>query len=90
MLEALACGSFPIAGDIESIREWIKDGENGMLRDPARPEEWSAAIVRAIKDKGLRSEAFALNQSLILERAERSTVASEAAAFYQAVLSRDE
>ena len=34
LLEAMACGCFPIAGDIESIREWITPGKNGMLIDP--------------------------------------------------------
>jgi glycosyltransferase involved in cell wall biosynthesis len=30
ILEAMACGCFPVAGDLESIREWIKHGENGF------------------------------------------------------------
>src|SRR5581483_12442875 len=29
--EAMACGAFPIATDIEANREWIAHGENGFL-----------------------------------------------------------
>ena len=34
ILEAMALGCFPIAGDIESVREWITPGVNGILVDP--------------------------------------------------------
>jgi len=37
LLEAMAVGCLPVCGDIESIREWITDGENGLLVDPADP-----------------------------------------------------
>jgi glycosyltransferase involved in cell wall biosynthesis len=33
LLEAMACGCFPVAGDLESIREWITHGQNGLLFD---------------------------------------------------------
>src|SRR5574340_620393 len=29
LLEGMACGCLPVAGDLESIRGWVKDGENG-------------------------------------------------------------
>ena len=44
LVEALACGCFPIAGDIESLREWITPGENGLLVDPGDPEALAEAI----------------------------------------------
>ena len=34
LLEAMACGCIPVAGDIESLREWITPGLNGLLFDP--------------------------------------------------------
>ena len=37
LLEGMACGCLPVAGDLESIREWIKDGENGLLVDATDP-----------------------------------------------------
>ena len=54
LLEAMACGSFPVAGDIDSLREWINHGENGLLVDPGSPEDLADAIVSAIKDPDIR------------------------------------
>src|SRR5262249_50293047 len=34
LLEAMASGTFPIVGDLPSIREWIAHGVNGSLVDP--------------------------------------------------------
>jgi glycosyltransferase involved in cell wall biosynthesis len=34
LLEAMACGLFPIVTDIPANREWIVDGENGRLVPP--------------------------------------------------------
>ena len=33
LLEAMACGCFPVAGDIASLREWIEDGKNGLISE---------------------------------------------------------
>jgi glycosyltransferase involved in cell wall biosynthesis len=30
----MACGCYPVVGDIESLREWITPGVNGSLIDP--------------------------------------------------------
>ena len=48
LLEAIACGCFPIAGNIESIHEWIRDSENGLLVDPTDPQALAQAIIIAI------------------------------------------
>jgi hypothetical protein len=82
VLEALACGCFPVAGDLESIREWITPGENGLLVDAASPASISAGILTAIEDPGLRARARAINLNLISERADYAKVMPEAEAFY--------
>jgi len=69
LLEGMACGAFPIAGNIESVREWIDDGENGFLCDPANPESLATTIVRALDDAELRRKAKIHNQQLITDRA---------------------
>ena len=48
LLEGLASGCFPIAGDIESIREWITPGVNGLLVDPGDPTALAEAIMQAL------------------------------------------
>jgi glycosyltransferase involved in cell wall biosynthesis len=85
LLEGMACGCFPIAGDLDSIREWICDGENGFLVDSGNPSALAAAIIRAIKDKDLRSKAAGLNREIIAERAEYARNMARVEEFYQNV-----
>jgi glycosyltransferase involved in cell wall biosynthesis len=82
LLEALACGCFPIAGDIESLREWITPGENGLLVDPGDPQALAQAILLALNEPGLRAQAQEQNLHLIDQKAEYEKVMREAARFY--------
>jgi glycosyltransferase involved in cell wall biosynthesis len=86
LLEAMACGCFPIAGDIESIREWITHGENGLLCNPRDPESVANAVIRALGDKQMRETARAHNARLIEERAQYGTVMSQAEQFYSNII----
>ena len=83
LLEAMALGCFPIAGDIESVREWITPGENGILIDPGSPEQLANAILCAMGNEPLRRKAAEQNRQLILTRAEKSVVSASLAAFYR-------
>jgi len=86
LLEAMAVGCLPVCGDIESIREWITDGENGLLVDPADPTALADAILRGIEDESLRRIAANRNLEIILARAEVSTVRRQVAEFYGRVI----
>ena len=86
LLEAMACGCFPIAGDIESLREWIVPGYNGLLFDPADPQALSQAILTALESGDLRRRAQAYNVSLVAERAEYGAVMNRAVEFYRKLL----
>jgi hypothetical protein len=86
VLEAMASGCFPIAGDLEPLREWITDGENGLLVDSTDPRAIAQAISSAITDTALRKRSRTINLQLIDERAERETVMQKAERFYQALL----
>jgi len=86
LLEGMACGCFPVAGDLESIREWITDGENGLLTDATNPEKLAESIVRALKSKDLREQAAGLNAKLIAEKGEYSTCMSQVTSFYQRII----
>jgi glycosyltransferase involved in cell wall biosynthesis len=69
LLEAMACGCFPVVGDIESMREWILDGINGLLVDASDKKMLADAIVRALNEPALRSRAAEVNATLLAERA---------------------
>ena len=83
LLEAMACGCTPVAGDLESIREWIDDGVNGLLTDPQSPGRLAQSIVQAMANPDLRSRAAEHNRRLIAERAEYSAVMARAEGFYR-------
>ncbi len=83
LLEAMALGCFPIAGDIESVREWITPGVNGILVDPDSPEQLASAILCAMENSSLREQAAEKNRRIIRERAEKSVISASLAAFYR-------
>jgi len=85
LLEGIACGCFPIAGDLESIREWITPNENGLLFDSNSPQSIADAIINAIENKNLRSKAAGLNQEIISVRAEYKQNMQRAEEFYKKV-----
>ena len=82
LLEGMACGCFPIAGDLESIREWITPSLNGLLVDPADPQALAEAVLMAMENKDLRAQAAQVNEKLIAERAEYQHVMAQAEEFY--------
>ena len=88
LLEAMSLGCFPIAGDIESVREWIVPGENGILIDPDSPEQLANAILCAIGNESIREQAAEKNRELILTRAEKSVVSASLAAFYRQLIGK--
>ena len=69
LLEAMACGCFPILGDIASMREWIDDCENGFLVDPRNPKVLADAICKALDYPELIAEAVHKNLAIIKTRA---------------------
>ena len=79
LLEAMACGCFPIAGDIESLREWINPPQNGLLVPYDDPEVLALAILKAFDDK---SEVVKYNSDMISERASFNITMAAAETLY--------
>jgi glycosyltransferase involved in cell wall biosynthesis len=86
LLEGIACGCFPVAGDLESIREWLMPGENGLLFDPTNSQSIAEAVLAAIENKNLRLTAAGLNQNMIAARAEYEQNMWRAEKFYEEVV----
>ena len=82
LLEAMACGCFPVAGDVESLREWIEPGANGLLVDPGDPQALAGAILQAMDEPDLRQRAAEQNARLIAEKAEYGKVMHTAERYY--------
>jgi glycosyltransferase involved in cell wall biosynthesis len=86
LLEGIACGCFPVAGDLESIREWITPDENGLLFDSNDAQSIADAICSALENKNLREGAAGLNQKIISTRAEYELNMQRAEEFYTNVI----
>jgi glycosyltransferase involved in cell wall biosynthesis len=70
LLEAMACGLFPVVSDIPANREWIEDGVNGRLVPVEQPMKLAMTIIDAWNDESFRESAVRKNISLISEKAE--------------------
>jgi glycosyltransferase involved in cell wall biosynthesis len=86
LLEGIACGCFPLAGDLDSIREWITPNENGLLFDSTRSQSIADAILLAMENHSLREKAAGLNQKIIASRAEYKQNMHRAEKFYEKVI----
>ena len=87
MLEAMACGAFPVISDIESVREWITHGVNGLLFDPENPRELASCLTSALSDWPMRQRAQEVNLALVQERADYDKVMGNVRRFYASVIS---
>ena len=81
-LEALACGCFPVVGDIESLREWLEPERTGLLVDPREPRAAAQAVLHALRHPELRERARQGNIRVLKQRAEVNGVRREAQIFY--------
>ena len=70
LLEAMAAGCFPVVTDIAANREWILNGENGLLCSTHDSEDLANKIIRALENPNLREKAQAKNLEIIRERAD--------------------
>lgn len=87
LLEGMACGCFPLAGDLESIREWITPNKNGLLFDSNNPQSIADATINAIENKDLRGKSVGPNQKLIASRAEYEHNMKQVDEFYKKICS---
>ena len=71
LLEALACGVFPVLTDMPQNREWIDPMlDNGILVPLDQPQLLASALLRAVSNRALRIHAKKINRQMVLERAD--------------------
>jgi L-malate glycosyltransferase len=67
--EAMACGSFPVAADISANRNWIRDGQNGLLYPCGDEGRLAEAIVAALQKPEWRAFVISENWEIIRTQA---------------------
>ena len=68
LLEAMACGLFPIVTDNVANRIWIEDGKNDYLIPESNVSILAERICDAASRDSLRKEAGKMNRSLVEEK----------------------
>lgn len=87
LLEAMALGCFPVVGDIESLREWIVPGVNGLLIESDSPQALADAMLLSLQRDEMRESAAQINRRLVEERAEVGMLRSQLELFYRSAIS---
>lgn len=71
LLEAMACGLFPIISDIPQNREWVASGDsNGILVELDNPDKLATALLKAIKNLPACGQQASVNRRMIEQRAD--------------------
>jgi L-malate glycosyltransferase len=69
LMEAMACGLYPVLSDIPPNREWIDpEAANGVLVPRGDPRALGAALARAVADAAGRARARTFNLGVAAER----------------------
>ncbi len=73
MLEAMACKTPVVVSDIESMREWVKDRENGRVVNQHDPDAVAEAVLSILADGNAGRKFTDLSYSLVKTRADYRT-----------------
>jgi glycosyltransferase involved in cell wall biosynthesis len=86
LVEAMSVGAFPIHSNLEPIREWITDGENGLLVEPDDVAGVAKAFKRALTDSALVNRAAQINVALVKNKLSDEVVKPKSIALYSDVV----
>ena len=88
LVEAMSLGAFPIHSDLDSIREWIRDGENGLLVPAEDSQAVADALQRALTDDELVDRAAEINARIVQEQLADAVVRPKVIEMYERVASQ--
>lgn len=86
LLEAMACKLPPITTDIEGNREWITDGDNGLLYPPKDSTTLAEKILQLINNEITRRRFGERSYQLVKQRASWEDCVNKMEAIYQSML----
>lgn len=69
LLEAMACGAFPVVSKLPANEEWVRDGVNGFVVSSLEPTPLAERITEALENFALRRAAAGANWEVIHRRA---------------------
>jgi glycosyltransferase involved in cell wall biosynthesis len=69
LLEAMACGAFPVVSNIAGNREWVEDSVNGKLFRLGNPSSLAQAIAGALSQAEFITDAVEKNKEIVERKA---------------------
>lgn len=72
LLEAMACGAYPVVSDIRANRVWVRHGENGLLHRVFEPQSLADCVLAFLQARGQAKEALRVNRALVEARGDRT------------------
>jgi glycosyltransferase involved in cell wall biosynthesis len=84
-LEAMSIGIPVIASDVVALREFITDGETGLLFKSANSTALADACIKMARDDGLRKEISQNARKWVIKNRDWSVVASKYKGVYQQI-----
>lgn len=74
LLEAFACGLFPVVTDIPANTEWIRpELSNGLVVPRGNAQALATALEAAIRDENLRQKGARYNRQAVVDQADITT-----------------
>ena len=88
LMEAMACGLFPIVSDVKANSAWIQNGFDGFLHKAGDSDSLANCILRFIDKPGIMQEAARNNRRKVCEKADRKTNMKRLETIYKNLISR--
>jgi glycosyltransferase involved in cell wall biosynthesis len=85
LLDALACGCTVLASDTAPVREFVRDGETGLLRNFFDADGLAAAALELLKDPEAYRHLGRAGEKLIREQYSLHTIIPRMTEFYESV-----
>lgn len=67
-VEAMGCGAAVVGSDLPAMREFLHDGETGLVAPAGDPQALAAAVIRLLDDPGLCARLGAAGRSFVAAR----------------------
>jgi glycosyltransferase involved in cell wall biosynthesis len=83
VLEAMACGAYPVVSDVEALHEWIEDRDNGLFVRSVEAGQIARAVLHALSSKENLEAAKLKNREIVETRASSDAWVAKMESLYQ-------
>ena len=87
-LEAMSCGRAVIGTSAGGTREYIEDGESGMIVPPKDPDAIAGAIIKLLKEPAYRKYLSENARRRVIDKFQRKKIAADTVELYEQAISR--